>query len=54
MLIGRSLMLQGADAQQGVYYNMDGSTKSARPRVVVLGSGWGAMSFLKSLPSNIK
>ncbi|GIL56627.1 hypothetical protein Vafri_11967 [Volvox africanus] len=39
--------------QTGVYYNMDSSTKTSRPRLVVLGSGWGAMSFIKGLPSNI-
>ncbi|GLC74175.1 tubulin alpha 1 [Pleodorina starrii] len=32
---------------------MDSSTKTTRPRLVVLGSGWGAMSFIKSLPKNI-
>ncbi|EFJ43711.1 hypothetical protein VOLCADRAFT_76599 [Volvox carteri f. nagariensis] len=32
---------------------MDSSTKTSRPRLVVLGSGWGAMSFIKSLPANI-
>lgn len=37
-----------------VYYSMDDSTKTQKPRVVVLGSGWGAMSFIKSLPENIK
>ncbi|GAX84552.1 hypothetical protein CEUSTIGMA_g11973.t1 [Chlamydomonas eustigma] len=29
------------------------SVITARPRVVVLGSGWASMSFVKSLPSNI-
>jgi NADH:ubiquinone reductase (non-electrogenic) len=27
--------------------------KTAKPRVVVLGSGWGAISFMKALPKNI-
>ena len=26
----------------------------AKPRVVILGSGWGAISFLKGLPDNIR
>lgn len=44
----------GAPKEQGsVYYNMGASTKTSRPRLVVLGSGWGAMSFIKSLPANI-
>ncbi|KAG2428088.1 hypothetical protein HYH02_014479 [Chlamydomonas schloesseri] len=34
--------------------SLDGhNLKNAKPRLVVLGSGWGAMSFLKALPSNI-
>ncbi|MEW5317674.1 MAG: hypothetical protein WDW38_008956 [Sanguina aurantia] len=36
-----------------VYYSLDASTKTTRPRLVVLGSGWGAMSFIKSLPQTI-
>ena len=31
-----------------VYYGK-GGRYSGKPRVVVLGSGWGAMSFIKSL-----
>lgn len=26
---------------------------TSKPRVVVLGSGWGAISFIKSLPRNV-
>jgi hypothetical protein len=31
-----------------------GAAVSTRPRVVVLGSGWAAMSMIKALPDNIK
>ncbi|KAG2424696.1 hypothetical protein HXX76_014272 [Chlamydomonas incerta] len=34
--------------------SLDGhNLKTAKPRLVVLGSGWGAMSFLKALPTSI-
>lgn len=40
---------------QGVYTSLDDSTKKlGKPRVVVLGSGWGAMGFVKALPRNIR
>ena len=32
-------------------YTGRGGKYSSKPRVVVLGSGWGAMSFIKSLGS---
>jgi len=34
-------------------YTSSSSRGTGKPRVVVLGSGWGAMSFLKSLPRNV-
>lgn len=34
-----------------IYTTLDKPT--TRPRVVVLGSGWGAISFIKALPDNI-
>jgi hypothetical protein len=42
--------LQGQPDASGytVYQGQDGK-KLGKPRVVVLGSGWGAMSFVKSL-----
>eukprot|EP00195_Chlamydomonas_chlamydogama_P008836 CAMPEP_0202898464 /NCGR_PEP_ID=MMETSP1392-20130828/6978_1 /ASSEMBLY_ACC=CAM_ASM_000868 /TAXON_ID=225041 /ORGANISM="Chlamydomonas chlamydogama, Strain SAG 11-48b" /LENGTH=558 /DNA_ID=CAMNT_0049584399 /DNA_START=316 /DNA_END=1992 /DNA_ORIENTATION=- len=36
-----------------VYTTVDKSAKTSKPRVVILGSGWGAMSFIKQLPSNV-
>lgn len=27
--------------------------KRDRPRIVILGSGWGAISFMKALPSDV-
>uniref|UniRef100_A0A7S3QLS1 NADH:ubiquinone reductase (non-electrogenic) n=1 Tax=Dunaliella tertiolecta TaxID=3047 RepID=A0A7S3QLS1_DUNTE len=37
-----------------VYTSLDESTKvTGKPRLVVLGSGWGAVSFIKALPANI-
>jgi NADH:ubiquinone reductase (non-electrogenic) len=39
----------------GIYTSLGENTKKVgKPRVVVLGSGWGAMGFIKSLPSNIR
>jgi len=34
-------------------YTSSSNRGTGKPRVVVLGSGWGAMSFLKSLPRNV-
>jgi NADH:ubiquinone reductase (non-electrogenic) len=31
----------------------ESSKKVGKPRVVVLGSGWGSMAFVKSLPTNV-
>lgn len=40
--------------QEKIYLNLDETTKKVgKPRLVVLGSGWGAVSFIKSLPYNI-
>lgn len=36
-----------------VYTNVEKGL-TTRPRVIVLGSGWGAMSFIKALPSNVR
>lgn len=33
---------------------LDGTIHLDRPRVVVLGSGWASMSFIKALPVDIK
>jgi hypothetical protein len=37
-----------------VYTSIDGKPGVGKPRVVVLGSGWAAASFLKALPKSIK
>jgi NADH:ubiquinone reductase (non-electrogenic) len=37
-----------------VYTSLDPPRKTSKPRVVVLGSGWAAMSFIKALPKDIK
>ncbi|PNW69798.1 hypothetical protein CHLRE_19g750547v5 [Chlamydomonas reinhardtii] len=45
-----------SESSSPVYTTMslDGQNlKTAKPRLVVLGSGWGAMSFLKALPTSI-
>jgi len=40
--------------EKAVYTTIDKQSKKVgKPRVVVLGSGWGAVSFIKALPSNI-
>jgi hypothetical protein len=36
-----------------VYTNIQQKPATAKPRVVVLGSGWAAASFIKALPKNI-
>jgi hypothetical protein len=36
-----------------VYTNIEQKLPTAKPRVVVLGSGWAAASFVKALPKNI-
>ncbi len=44
-----------AQEQHTIYHSMDETTKKlGKPRVVVLGSGWGAMAFMKNLPSSIR
>lgn len=57
------MMLQRAEAGQGtqkpllVYEGAHGNGanngKSAKPRIVILGSGWGAVSVLRNLPKKI-
>ena len=37
-----------------VYGELGDGSKQGRPRLVVLGSGWGAMSFVKALPASIR
>ncbi len=42
-----------AKIEEAPMYHSENSRGTGKPRVVVLGSGWGAMSFLKSLPRNV-
>ena len=35
-------------------YHAAEKSATAKPRVVVLGSGWAAASFMKALPSDVK
>jgi hypothetical protein len=37
-----------------VYASIDNKPVDTRQRVVVLGSGWAAASFLKALPKDVK
>ena len=39
--------------KKAVYTELGKETKTGKPRLVVLGSGWGATAFIKSLPYNI-
>lgn len=57
------MMLQRAEAGQdtekpllvyeGQRENRADNGKPAKPRIVILGSGWGAVSVLRNLPKNI-
>lgn len=53
--IGRdSHVVQVVETKQtDVYTTIQATEKASRPRVVILGSGWASMSFIKALPSNI-
>lgn len=44
--------MQGAD-KLPIYTSIGDTPKTDKPRVVILGSGWGAVSMLKSLPKDI-
>jgi NADH:ubiquinone reductase (non-electrogenic) len=48
----QSLFFPSKVSKQSVYTTIDAPVAS-KPRIVVLGSGWASMSFIKSLPSNI-
>lgn len=37
-----------------VYLTIGQTPKFDKPRVIILGSGWAAMSFIKALPKDIK
>ncbi|KAG2486568.1 hypothetical protein HYH03_014738 [Edaphochlamys debaryana] len=43
----------GPAKEREIYTSLDMPVSKTRPRLVVLGSGWGAMSFIKALPANI-
>ena len=40
-------------SKTAVYTSIDATPQASKPRVVVLGSGWASMSFIKSLPPNV-
>jgi NADH dehydrogenase FAD-containing subunit len=46
------LPIQGAE-KLPIYTSIGDTPKTDKPRVVILGSGWGAVSMLKSLPKDI-
>ncbi|KAG1650550.1 hypothetical protein FOA52_009119, partial [Chlamydomonas sp. UWO 241] len=43
----------GPEVVSAPVYSIPISNKTTRPRVVVLGSGWASMSFIKALPKDI-
>lgn len=45
--------VEAAKGESAVYTSIDATAKGGKPRLVVLGSGWASMSFIKALPSNI-
>ena len=38
---------------EGAGANVASNGRPAKPRIVILGSGWGAVSVLRNLPKNI-
>ena len=46
-------LVQSLDDLQIASRKKDSGTTSSRPRVVVLGSGWGAYSFLKTVDASL-
>ncbi len=51
---GAQLSRVSPTATIDVYTSVTNSKRTELPRVVVLGSGWAAMSFVKALPSDVK